>query len=137
MALDLLDTKWTSDHKYRHDLESLFYIILCLTCRYKEPGHLLADPPFDDWFSGTDYDVFKAKYAVIGNGVSFVTTPYFSGFSHWVFALHRMFSLSVLRKLIHEIGLVSDTLDEEEFSYDRVKGIMSTFAGVALEERWF
>ncbi|KAJ3723277.1 hypothetical protein C8R42DRAFT_32098 [Lentinula raphanica] len=36
MSPDLLDSHWKIGHLPRHDLESLFYIILCLVCRYDE-----------------------------------------------------------------------------------------------------
>lgn len=129
MALDLLNTESTSDHKYRHDLESLFYIIFCLACRYEKPGHLLVDPPYDDWFSGTDYSIWKAKLSAFFYCSK--VTPYFSEFSPWVTALHEMISVSVVLKVL------AFYKKEQEFTYDRVKGIMSTFAGVPLEERWF
>ncbi|KAH7869292.1 uncharacterized protein C8R40DRAFT_1131098 [Lentinula edodes] len=42
-----------------HDLESLFYIMLCLACRYKKPGLPTAEArAYSKWFSGTDEEVF-------------------------------------------------------------------------------
>ncbi|KAF9069315.1 hypothetical protein BDP27DRAFT_730387 [Rhodocollybia butyracea] len=52
MAIDMLDDTWRLGHMYRHDLESLFYIILCFACHYE---------PFSGWFTGTRADVFDAK----------------------------------------------------------------------------
>ncbi|KAJ3715618.1 protein kinase [Lentinula guzmanii] len=38
MSVDLLDPDWKGGHLYRHDLESLFFIMICLACRYERPA---------------------------------------------------------------------------------------------------
>ncbi|KAJ3990882.1 kinase-like domain-containing protein, partial [Lentinula boryana] len=38
MSIDLLNANWEGGHLYRHDIESLFYIMLCLACRYRRPN---------------------------------------------------------------------------------------------------
>ncbi|KAJ4494915.1 hypothetical protein C8J55DRAFT_395108, partial [Lentinula edodes] len=54
MSRDLLCPTWTGGHLYRQYLESLFYIMLCLSCRYKKPGLPTAEPrAYSKWFSGT------------------------------------------------------------------------------------
>jgi hypothetical protein len=48
MALDLILPTLTK-RLYRHDLESLFYVIVVLVTRY-DGGEEIEDPPFQDWF---------------------------------------------------------------------------------------
>ncbi len=57
MALDLQNPhKLQVRHLYRHDLESLFYVLLMLVCRHdftrekKRALVLREKPPFNDWF---------------------------------------------------------------------------------------
>jgi serine/threonine protein kinase len=48
MAIDLLQRTPTK-HLYRHDLESLFYVIVVLVTRY-DGGKEIKNPPFQTWF---------------------------------------------------------------------------------------
>jgi hypothetical protein len=48
MAIDLLDPTPTT-HLYRHDLESIFYVIVVLVTRYNE-GKEINNPPLQNWF---------------------------------------------------------------------------------------
>lgn len=48
MAMDLLQPNPTK-HLYRHDLESLFYVIVMLTTGYDE-GKKVKNPPLASWF---------------------------------------------------------------------------------------
>ncbi|KAF8184770.1 hypothetical protein BJ912DRAFT_973963 [Pholiota molesta] len=48
MALDLLQPIPTK-YLYRHDLESLFYVVFVLVTRY-DGGEEIEDPPLQDWF---------------------------------------------------------------------------------------
>ncbi|KAJ4478053.1 kinase-like domain-containing protein, partial [Lentinula aciculospora] len=82
MSIDLLSPIWKGGHFYRHDLESLFYIILCLAC------------PYPKWFSGSEGDVFTQK-------IVFLSEPpydglpiqlYFTNFRSWLTRIHRSMS---------------------------------------------
>ncbi|KAJ4471170.1 hypothetical protein J3R30DRAFT_3710545 [Lentinula aciculospora] len=92
MSRDLLNPDWEGGHFYRHDLESLFYIILCLASRYTEPGVPAAEPrPHSDWFSGSDQQVFNSKSSFLSeppyNGLPI--QPYFAKFSSWLYGIYR------------------------------------------------
>lgn len=76
-ALDLLDTDQLFNYLYRHDLQSLFYIILCLVCRYEKPGHRLKNSPFSSWFLGSDQNVFLDKKAIITANKTPIVSPHF------------------------------------------------------------
>ncbi|KAE9399034.1 hypothetical protein BT96DRAFT_920391 [Gymnopus androsaceus JB14] len=60
MALDLLNKRWNGGHMYRHDLESLFYIMLCLA---------LNAPSF-------------------GKKRHFSVRPFFKGFEPWLQSIY-------------------------------------------------
>ncbi|KAJ3928147.1 MAG: protein kinase [Lentinula lateritia] len=95
MSLDLLNPNWESGHLYRHDLESLFYIMLCLACRYEKPGVSAVEVeeprPYSEWFSGTDKDVYKDKCAFLLDfpAQSLSIQPYFAGFKRWLRNIYR------------------------------------------------
>ncbi|KAJ3935851.1 MAG: hypothetical protein NXY57DRAFT_932666 [Lentinula lateritia] len=83
MSIDLLNPVWQGGHLYCHDLESLFYIILCLACRYEAPGVASPDPrPYSEWFSGTDAEVLNSKSNFLLNslGKALPVQPCFSSF---------------------------------------------------------
>ncbi|KAJ3741757.1 hypothetical protein DFH05DRAFT_1573053 [Lentinula detonsa] len=62
MCVDLLNPKWNGGQLYRHDLESLFFIMICLACPYERPVVPAAEPRnFSKWFSGTDDEVREKK----------------------------------------------------------------------------
>ncbi|KAJ3741413.1 protein kinase [Lentinula detonsa] len=91
MSVDLLDPKWKGGHLYRHDLESLFFIMICLTCRYERPGVPAAEPrPFSKWFSGTDDEVRENKADFYRDRYSgeLPIQHYFAGFTDWMEAIY-------------------------------------------------
>ncbi|KAJ3986209.1 protein kinase [Lentinula detonsa] len=153
MSPDLLTPLWKRGHLYRHDLESLFFIVLCLACRYEEPGVPAAEPrAFTDWFSGTDDQVRKDKKSFIDELPQLPIQPYFVDFTHW---------LAVIRNWLYRghkerPGLQSVADDLGEFSndapvfdphydwgtlngyvsYAKFRKIMSSFQNIPLETRW-
>ncbi|KAJ3762920.1 protein kinase [Lentinula raphanica] len=90
MSPDLLNSRWKGGHLPRHDLESLFYIILCLVCRYDELYGLkpCAEPrPFTKWFVGSDADVYAYKHSFLNDKSDLDIQPYFTNFEPWVIDL--------------------------------------------------
>ncbi|KAJ3892918.1 protein kinase [Lentinula edodes] len=87
MSLDMLNSYWEWGHLYHHDLESLFYVMLCLACRYQKPGIPADEPrPYSEWYSGTDIQVYVEKRSFIFTVVKadFPVQPYFMGLRHWL-----------------------------------------------------
>ncbi|KAF8177018.1 hypothetical protein BJ912DRAFT_908859 [Pholiota molesta] len=62
MAIDLLQPTPTK-HLYRHDLESLFYVILVLVTRYKKGKEIINKPPVQKWFQQSPIELREAKLA--------------------------------------------------------------------------
>ncbi|KAJ4500778.1 protein kinase [Lentinula lateritia] len=162
MSRDLLCPTWTGGHLYRHDLESLFYIMLCLACRYKKPGLPTAEPrAYSKWFSGTDEEVYDNKNSFYSDhNESFPIQPYFTHFRTWLHLIFRFLSAGYKARpsleLESEIAsydldtllALRDSLQDpelEEFDWSTLNGrvtyltfrrIMSSFQAQPLETRW-
>jgi hypothetical protein len=147
MAFDLLDEYWKGGHFYRHDLESLFYIILCIACRYRYPGVPAQDPrKYEEWFTGSERQVYLEKTSFILNPTfsSFPVQPYFENFLPWLKNIYGMLVAGHRHRpslLLHELG---EEINEDfnwstlngKFSYRRLNQVMATFNGTSLEPRW-
>ncbi|KAJ3990743.1 protein kinase, partial [Lentinula boryana] len=91
MSVDLLDPIWEGGHLYRHDLESLFFIMICLACRYERPGVPAAEPrAFSKWFSGSDEEVHASKTVFYSDRSArkLPIQPYFTGFTDWLNSIY-------------------------------------------------
>ncbi|KAJ3883193.1 protein kinase [Lentinula edodes] len=153
MSYDLLNSSWKRGHLYRHDLESLFYIILCLACRYRKPGVPADEPrPFSKWYSGSDKDICGEKCVFLFNPYTDLPIqPYFAGFTSWLWLLfedfcagykqrpiyHRSTSKKYPEYFYDSEGLRFDwTTLNKCVTYARMRLIMSSFEGQKLETRW-
>ncbi|GAW04145.1 protein kinase [Lentinula edodes] len=159
MSVDLLDYRWAGGHLYRHDLESLFYIMLCLACRYEAPGVPAPEPrPYSQWFSGTDREIFNDKNTFFTS--PFVLSedlpiqPYFANFEPWLKHIYYLISEGYHARPRLPIVPMDDAnnLDSTEdippqtsfnwqtlagqVTYSRLSRLMSSFSGVPLETRW-
>ncbi|KAF5358729.1 hypothetical protein D9757_012257 [Collybiopsis confluens] len=87
MSRDLLAEGWCGGPLYRHDLESLFYIMLILCCHYKSPDKALPfkDWPYKMWFTSDDATVAERKSTSFGPSPPFPSNPTSSAFeSGWL-----------------------------------------------------
>ncbi|KAJ3776549.1 protein kinase [Lentinula raphanica] len=150
MSTDLLDPDWQGGHYYRHDLESLFYVVLCMACRYESPG-VAADEPraYSEWFRGSDKDVFAHKTVFLTRRSSVITTqPYFAGFQGWLDSFYELLSSGYLdssRLSRKRRGIKGSTDESSTFdwatlnkcvSYTEMRLVMSSFEDEPLETRW-
>ncbi|KAJ3793941.1 hypothetical protein GGU11DRAFT_690785 [Lentinula aff. detonsa] len=90
MAHEQHSMEWKGPHRYRHDMESVFYVILLLTCLCTSPSEKLATPPKTDysyptWHKEDDDSLQGRKDSVIHRGAwRPSTTTFFDGFSSWL-----------------------------------------------------
>ncbi|KAJ3992336.1 hypothetical protein F5050DRAFT_1905411 [Lentinula boryana] len=111
-ALEAEMTRRTGGHLYRHDLESLFFVMLCLACRYAAPGVPAPEPrPYPDWYTGTNRNFtkknsFKKRYGRVNIELEDFNFDY-----DW----------TTLGKFA---------------SYTQMRSIMSLFNGGSLVTRW-
>ncbi|KIK53302.1 hypothetical protein GYMLUDRAFT_88460 [Collybiopsis luxurians FD-317 M1] len=89
MAYDLLSKEWTGEHMYRHDLESLFCIMLIVCCNYRRPNRRADRRPYSNWFLGVDAEVrWRKKTFLLSTGdISTNIQNYFLGFEQWLTTL--------------------------------------------------
>ena len=88
MAIDLLSEESTV-HLYRHDLESLFYVLVWITSRFKD-GKEIPSPPLQEWAEGDHQNVTVSKRSFISEP-SLVPTEKFESYGPQIFRLHAMF----------------------------------------------
>ncbi|KAF8826602.1 hypothetical protein HHX47_DHR5000074 [Lentinula edodes] len=163
MSVDLLSPVWEGGHLYRHDLESLFYIMLCLACRYIAPGVPAAEPrSFSLWFSGTDREIFNDKNTFLLDPFqSLPVQSYFAGFQRWLRKIYDQFRGGYIQRpfFAKNLSTSNEELEESEdedleflqtdndlifdwntlnrhVSYARMRSVMSSFKGKSLQTRW-
>ncbi|KAF9258777.1 hypothetical protein L218DRAFT_876222 [Marasmius fiardii PR-910] len=145
MAHDLFDDQWVLGHLYRHDLESIFYVLLCLCSRYKGPGEHVdvlkgQPPPYEDWFTESNETVRALKNLLFSDHsrkITDVITDFFRHFEAWAVGIYRCFRRgSAYRTLA---GIDNNPFDHHtlggQFTYATVSAIMSHFDGFQLKTR--
>ncbi|KAJ7120363.1 hypothetical protein C8R44DRAFT_623746, partial [Mycena epipterygia] len=113
MALDLLVLGLPPSHLWRFDLESLFYVLLFLTCHYHE-GMVIENPPLTRWeHIGTE--VFcDAKTAFFLRKCP-EPTPSLLPLHSWTVRLHAMFAdgYGARARAARMVNTLSDESDSE------------------------
>ena len=138
MAFGMLDES-EPVHLYRHDVESLFYILLILTTHYeiqapgkgkKKTGGLRmrkeSEPlPFHDWFNESSYKALgRFKHSFLSKAEKTHLSPNFQDFGHWVENLRRSFRLG-LRSQGEHIDRLSEGGDIPRFDNETFGGHVS------------
>ncbi|KAF8877704.1 hypothetical protein BD779DRAFT_1556681, partial [Infundibulicybe gibba] len=89
MALDLLDTKKSYSHFYRHDLESVFYVMVFHFCGHDQ-GKEATYPSLQDWLEVSNKALWEKKKAFLGSDMP-STTKRFAPLAIWLEELSHMF----------------------------------------------
>ena len=147
MACELLRGS-DAQHLYRHDLESLFYVMLILATRYEirlptseEEGGLrmrqgLKELPYQRWFDQPSYETLGCiKRSFLSRLKDPDLSPAFEDFRDWLKRLHLSFARGVSARWAHELSIFlrqhpddesenEDPSDEgaSEFDYETLKG---------------
>jgi len=118
MARDLLLGRSTT-HLYRHDLESLFYIMLLMGTRHTittaggGPGAegesrvvmLRGKLPYQDWFDEQNYEILGClRHSLFWDMQVIKASPAFEDFLPWIEALRHYFSWGFGAKLSHSLN---------------------------------
>ena len=105
-------------HLYRHDVESLFYVMLILATHYeiaipkgrkkavlrKRQG--VEELPFTRWFNQPSYEMLgESKYYFLSTTNGVVLSPGFGDFRDWIDAIRSSFLEGVLAELTHKVLL--------------------------------
>ncbi|KAF8904886.1 hypothetical protein CPB85DRAFT_1416260 [Mucidula mucida] len=123
MAFDLQDPDNSQvRHLYRHDLESLFYVLVMFVCRYEFKGDhyvMRAQPPFDDWFDWTKSwtDLKKTKsdffHTTDPTFIASQISPGLNHFEPWVLFLQSELREGFVKKAQAQAPIPSFQMDEE------------------------
>ncbi|EGN97775.1 hypothetical protein SERLA73DRAFT_168930 [Serpula lacrymans var. lacrymans S7.3] len=92
MAVDLLSGD-DPEHLYRHDLESLLYVMIRHAGRFDDQGHVVENPLFGEWDEGTR-QLYKTKHTFITSTPKwdeYLTGRYLAAFGPCFSDLHWMF----------------------------------------------
>ncbi|KAJ7471911.1 hypothetical protein FB451DRAFT_1134717 [Mycena latifolia] len=122
MACDLL-VRNPPLHCYRFDLESLYYALLFLTCRYHD-GKEVEDPPFEEWYHLGTEALGDAKRHFIGDPITDSLTPNFLPLKIWLTRLLGMFRKGIRAR--------TDYLDEASLLRDGFLRAMPPFDDATL-----
>ncbi|KAF5353167.1 hypothetical protein D9757_012647 [Collybiopsis confluens] len=143
MAYDLLNPKWYDADRgplYRHDLESLFFIMVILSCHYGSPSQPLAfkKRPFNAWFSADDFTVSKEKLHFLTENGPLPIQEYFESFRTWLEPIRDCFGVGyALRSALR--SRESNAEEQETLlgnvTYAKMDEIMCSFGGRKLEKR--
>jgi len=91
-------------HLYRHDIESLFYVMLLVSARHrigtpegqKQPRFLMRNSPrlpYQEWFNQQDYYTLGSlKYSFLSDEETIELSPDFEDFRPWLEDLQSRFS---------------------------------------------
>ncbi len=90
MAIQLLDDEGIA-HGYRHDLESLFYVILIVTSHFSD-GEEIADPPLQTWLTVDSKTLATYKSHLITHFKLPTPTASYTGFTKWLEPMSDAFS---------------------------------------------
>ncbi|KAJ4467704.1 hypothetical protein C8J55DRAFT_525635 [Lentinula edodes] len=95
MAHEQHSSKWQGPHRFRHDLESVFYVILLLVSLYSSPTEKVrfpstGDDRYEKWHKQDDGVLLGQKGNIVraGDWQPF-PQPFFSGFTLWLAALQK------------------------------------------------
>ena len=97
-------------HLYRHDVESLFYVMLLVSARHSigvPEGRKLTRVitrnsgvlPYQKWFNQRDYDTLGSlKYGFLSDRLPIELSPDFEDFRPWLLGIQYLFSEGFKRK---------------------------------------
>ncbi|KAJ4483914.1 hypothetical protein J3R30DRAFT_3368102 [Lentinula aciculospora] len=153
MAHEQHGIKWQGPHRFRHDLESVFYVILLLVSLYSSPKVKAVEPDtggygYQEWHKQDDefLEGKKANILLRANWEPSVTT-FFCGFALWLTTLRRALRRGFARLADHKEAMEEalerdqempsfdyDTLDNY-FSYEKVVSVMHRYDDEELKTR--
>ena len=98
MAIDLLGNS-TDVHRYRHDLESLFYALVYITARYHN-GKEIDNPPSQHWDDLGKEALKSVKIQFLNEALPKIT-PEFLNFIIWIAGLRATLRAGIITRTEH------------------------------------
>jgi len=146
MAHEQHTISWQGPPRYRHDLESLFYVMLIMVCHYTKPGVKAEELPYLEWFTEGDNSLFNSKRTLLTEATWEIPpiSDFFAGYKVWLSRIQGslwdgMFGYGqYLRKLRAGTSVNNEQKHDTfcgHFSYDTMRVILNTFENEALLTR--
>ncbi|KAJ3712164.1 hypothetical protein C8R42DRAFT_780577 [Lentinula raphanica] len=96
LAHEQHETDWKGPLRYRHDLESVFYVMTLFTFSYSSPSEKASNPSdkvyqFEQWHQEDDTTLRRAKHELLIAPSNWLppVTQFFAGFGSWLSSLQR------------------------------------------------
>lgn len=132
-------------HHYRHDLESLFFVMVLLFCRNslnpdahsEGPLHPVHVSSLNYWFSEEEITLRNTKRIFFTQRCTALPLPGFHSFKDWIQGLHRIFIRGILSKLQRDLNGEDDApeLYLNNVTYDAFFAIMATYEDTSTSKR--
>ncbi|KAJ3712169.1 hypothetical protein C8R42DRAFT_687214 [Lentinula raphanica] len=123
MAHEQQRPKWKGPHRYRHDLESVFYVMTLFTFLYSKPSEKVLKPfdedyQFEKWHQEDDeYLEGKKIKLFVASAWDPPVTQFFTGFQWWLIQLQELFSEGFQKQLeVNRAQKVSKDLRQRVWS---------------------
>jgi len=125
MAIDLLRPD-PPVHMYRHDLESMFYVLIWTTSRFHN-GDEIALPPLQEWADNDGVTVTKEKSFFVMMSEPPLLTPQFNSFGRWIVSMQTMFrdGFYSRTKYLVELSLTSLESSSSYFEDETLGGFVT------------
>ena len=125
MAIDLIHPDPTV-HMYRHDLESMFYVLVWITSRFHN-GQEIADPPLQEWADNADLILVDKKRSFFMS-MPPRRTEQFESFGRWIVSMQKMFldGLHAHASYLLDLSVAgSQILSPVHFADDTLNGLVT------------
>ena len=135
MAIDLLQPDLPV-HMYRHDLESMFHILIWITSHFHNRGEITV-PPLQEWADNVGVTLTEKKSFFVMMSEPPSLTPQFNSFGRWVVSMQTIFrdGFSSRTKYLAELSVAglesSSSYFEDEtlggfVTFDKFQAILDT-----------
>ncbi|KAF5374050.1 hypothetical protein D9757_010056 [Collybiopsis confluens] len=137
MACDLLNTQWDKGHLYRHDLESMFYVILIVSCHNTGPLTRASSLRYEDWFNGVDQFIGYAKTAFLQScSPELPVQTYFKGFALWLHEIRLMLGMGLKSRPLEKVVSFDWDALQGNVAYAKTMEVMRLFDEEELVTHW-
>ena len=124
MAIDLIHPDPTV-HLYRHDLESMFYVLVWITSRFHD-GQEIMDPPLQEWADSGSATLLREKnYCLVSMPPR--RTEQFESFGRCIISMQTIFHDGLWARSRHlsELSVGQQTSSPVHFADDTLGGLVT------------
>ena len=126
MVIDLIHPD-PMEHMYRHDLESLFYVLVWITSRFND-GQEIVDPPLQEWADNDGLLLAEKKSIfLMFMPIPLRRTTQFELFGHCIVSMRKMFcdGLWVRLSYLEELSVGPQSSSPVHFANDTLGGLVT------------